>query len=437
MGRIVGRPAGGGARERTPLHRGVLWLGSATLIGTVGEGIFNLAAVVLLLQRNGSPFELGFLFTLMTLPSIILAPFQGVLIDRWPLKTQAVAGSVARAAIVLALAAVAAGQLLSTSILYSGILVYYIIWYFMIPLSETILARSARAGHLGMVILQGAWQVGALSSAVVAGFLLTVSNTAIVLVLVGLLDLAGAVLLGQLATDAGRAADVPEPTPGGRTIRSYALLFWTDIADTARYVAARPQLCLLVLVGAMVHPIFQVINTLVGPLNQDALGGTPLTLGWIESMAGLGSLVAAVLSGWVTGDRWGRTTLFAAQLLLAAAVAALPLSRSVGEAALLYTGIGIFTGYWKILSKTLLLTAIDVAFAGRIMTAVSFCGLVAGVVAALAAGWLGSFELSLGYTVGVVLALGCAASMATGFVRAAPVADLPGWFGQLLRRTQS
>lgn len=404
------------AISRLPqIEAAVLWLGSATLVGTFGEGIFNLSAVVALLQQKGDAFQLGLLFTLMTLPSILLAPFQGVLMDRSSVKVQAIIGSLLRAAIVLGLAVAASCNVLSSSTLYIGILFYYVIWYFMIPLSETILARSVRDGHIGMVVLQGAWQVGALSSAFVAGLLLTVSNTPIVLASVGLLDLAAAYLYLQLTVDGDRSKAAQAPTPQRMDVRDYCRIFWNDIIEAAHYMVQVPNLSLLVGVAAMVHPLFQIINTLIGPMNNDVLGGTPLTLGWIESMAGLGSLLAALLSGLITSDRFNRAALIITELLLAATIMALPFARSLIFAAFLYIGIGVFTGTWKILSKSLLLRSMDVSFSGRIMTAVSFFGLIVGVATALISGWLGTLHLSLGYGVGFIIALSCGIVTAVGF----------------------
>jgi predicted MFS family arabinose efflux permease len=171
-------------------------------------------------------------------------------------------------------------------------------------------------------------------------------------------------------------------------------------------------------------------------MNNDVLGGTPLTLGWIESMAGLGSLLAALLSGLVTSDRFNRAALIITELLLAVTIMALPFARSLIFAAFLYIGIGVFTGYWKILSKSLLLRSMDVSFSGRIMTAVSFFGLIVGVATALISGWLGTLHLSLGYGVGFVIALSCGIVTAGGFWTA-PFSRVKHRFVELSMRIDS
>src|SRR5450631_3424491 len=63
-------------------HRGMRLLVAANLISMIGSGMNSAAVIWYILQATHSEVSLGWLVALQTLPSLLLLPFTGVLIDR-------------------------------------------------------------------------------------------------------------------------------------------------------------------------------------------------------------------------------------------------------------------------------------------------------------------------------------------------------------------
>lgn len=393
-------------------NRALTALGAATLFGTIGEGIFGLLAIVAVLHARGSALSVSSLLILMTLPSILLAPFQGVFLDRFDIRHLAVASNAMRAAIVLFLAAASWGRELTMNTLYPAITAYYVVWYFMVPLSETLVTRvTDKDGlHSGMVLLQGAWQVGALGSAFVAGVLLNLVPLSLVFILIASLDALSAACFATMKLEAIPARAAARERSGlGALIRTNVNSFRRDLAEGLAYIRSSKTILALVAVSAAVFPFYQAINTLLGPFNQNVLHGNALSLGMIEGMAGAGSFVSALLCARLTGlDESFRLLMFS-ESFLALSVAAFALSPSVAVAMALYFMIGLLSGNAKVLSKSMLMRSIDPAYSGRVMSASSFLGLVAGVAASLASGLLAAKLTPLGYLIAFSLVIGSAA----------------------------
>jgi DHA3 family macrolide efflux protein-like MFS transporter len=63
-------------------HRGMRLIFVANLISMIGSGMNSAAVIWYILQATHSEVSLGALIALQTLPSLVLLPFTGVLIDR-------------------------------------------------------------------------------------------------------------------------------------------------------------------------------------------------------------------------------------------------------------------------------------------------------------------------------------------------------------------
>src|SRR5579862_1312429 len=63
-------------------HRGMRLIFTANLVSMIGSGMNSAAVIWYILQATHSEVSLGTLIALQTLPSLLLLPFTGVLIDR-------------------------------------------------------------------------------------------------------------------------------------------------------------------------------------------------------------------------------------------------------------------------------------------------------------------------------------------------------------------
>jgi DHA3 family macrolide efflux protein-like MFS transporter len=103
-------PAAAGVAIRGPLAHpyvrlatngpfSAMWLGQ--VISSLGDRVHQVALVFLVAKAtNSSPLALGLVFAAMTLPTVVVGPLAGVLVDRWNRKHVMVASDLLRAGIV-------------------------------------------------------------------------------------------------------------------------------------------------------------------------------------------------------------------------------------------------------------------------------------------------------------------------------------------------
>ena len=79
-----------------------MWL--AQVISSLGDRVHQIALVFLVARAtNGSPLALGLVFAAMTLPTSVVGPLAGALVDRWDRKWVMVASDLVRAGLVIAI----------------------------------------------------------------------------------------------------------------------------------------------------------------------------------------------------------------------------------------------------------------------------------------------------------------------------------------------
>ena len=83
-----------------------MWLGQ--VVSSLGDRVHQVALVFLVARAtNSSPLALGLVFAAITLPSFLVGPVAGALVDRWDRKRVMVGSDLIRAAIVMAIPLVA------------------------------------------------------------------------------------------------------------------------------------------------------------------------------------------------------------------------------------------------------------------------------------------------------------------------------------------
>src|ERR1700756_1970155 len=83
-------------------HRGIRLIFLANLVSMIGSGMNSAAVIWYILQATHSEVSLGMLIALQTIPSLLLLPFTGVLIDREDRRHLMMWLDAARGAIILA-----------------------------------------------------------------------------------------------------------------------------------------------------------------------------------------------------------------------------------------------------------------------------------------------------------------------------------------------
>ncbi len=144
-------------------HRGMRLLFVANLISMIGSGMNAAAVIWFILQTTHNEVSLGLLVALQTLPSLVLLPFTGVLIDREDRRHLMMWLDVTRGLIILLVAVLALTQHVRVWQLYGmTILVAIGFWMFWPTINALVQELSPEdklidSNSLMLAAVQGGW----------------------------------------------------------------------------------------------------------------------------------------------------------------------------------------------------------------------------------------------------------------------------------------
>ncbi|MDA2051654.1 MFS transporter [Bacillus cereus] len=370
-----------------------------SLIGMFGEGIFGLTIIIIVAKNTDSVIALSYMFILTMLPSVFLAPIIGVIIDRFNKVKIAIVCNIARFSFIIMIPLFSYMGVSTVTITYLSIFLSYIVWYILGPTTESVVKELLNENEYvqGTSFIQAAWQVGLLSSAVIAGVLLKYLGVNITLLITSFVYLVGAFLYFKLLRNyVVKNQNIHE----GNGVSAYL----KDIKNGWFYFIRNKGLLYIGLSACVVTPFFSAINILIAPFNFKILNGSEFTLGIIDSAAGIGSFISVAFCLWLANKKGTAYCLMLSFLLLGAFTVLFSTSTYYLIAFVLYIVIGFFIGNVKVLSKSLIYKYVHESFVGRIMTLISMLGLALGIIVSIIIGYIGEKNiLHAYYIVGVLL----------------------------------
>lgn len=298
----------------------LIWIGQ--LVSILGSGLSEFALSLWVYQQTGSVTQFAFVFLFKVLPTIVLSPFAGVLVDRWD----------RRWTMILSDVGAALGTLLIALLLFSGRLeiwhVYAVTAFssafkaFQLPAylaTTTLLVPPKNLGRANGLV-----QIGQAASEILvpalAGILVaTIQVRGVILIdFVTFLIAVITLLLVRLP----RFELKPEDQAGKHSLRR-------DVASGLTYIAARPGLVGLLIFSVVVFFLGGMINALLVPMMLEFTSVD--VLGLVLSIAGSGLLLGSLaLVAWGGPQRrlngmLGFGLLFGICILLIGARASVPL----------------------------------------------------------------------------------------------------------------
>lgn len=388
----------------------------ATIFGTVGEGVFGLISIITVATKTGSALSVSLLIVLTTLPTMLLAPFQGVIIDRFDKIRLAWWSNLLRAVNISIIFLIVWIGLFNLIIFYACLFFYYILWYFQMTTTESLLKDVLLEGEAmsGMAFIQSAWQIGVLCAAPLAGLMLDRFGLAPTLALAIMMDVLGALFfLGIKLMPAANTSETRGTPTVRKPLTGYVHEYLREIKDGWQYIIRDRMLLLMVFVAASAHPFYQIINTLLAPFIYTRLGEGGFAIGLIEGGAGIGSLLSAVVCLLLIKLSLSGRVLLISELLLMLSVIMFSLTTTLSAAVIIYVAIGLFSGNMKVLAKSFTLETVKKEFSGRVMATVSLLGLMFGVITSLIAGGIADWNIFYAYGFAALFVL--APSIATFF----------------------
>src|SRR5919202_5070386 len=266
-----------------------LWLGQ--IVSNLGDTLNYVALVVLVFRLSHSGLAVSALVVTEIVPTLLLGPVAGVLIDRFDRKHLLIAVDLARAGLVLILAV--------THVLWA---VYALAA--LLAVGSTLFNPALQA--LIPVLLDDKERLAANSLAWSSGRLVQIVGASLA---GGLIAWAGTTpaFLANAASFAFSAAMIARLTalPRERVPRSGGMRSWLrDAREGLTYARRDPFVARLVPVQALTSLAVGATSALLVVLATRHLHLEAQGFGWLLAAIGAGALIGPFLSNWLTGGRY-------------------------------------------------------------------------------------------------------------------------------------
>ncbi|MGC2111588.1 MAG: MFS transporter [Candidatus Korobacteraceae bacterium] len=369
-------------------HRGMRLIFTANLISMIGSGMNSAAVIWYILQATHSEVSLGALIALQTLPSLILLPFTGVLIDREDRRHLMMWLDAARAIIIFTVAAlVFTHHVRLWQIYLMNILVAIGFWMFFPTVNALIQEltpddKMLDSNALLLAALQGGWlMAGAVVGFVynhigLGGVLLIDCASYVVSISCVFMVRKGRVTVSRPQGEMTEAA--PTLSPVARYIH--------ELGEGYRYVQENRRVLLIGIAWALFVAAMMTQGVLSAPLSERILHGGAVGYGWLNAGWAVGAFLSVFYSsGFIRRNGVNRSVTLTMGLI-AASLFVLPVSRWLAVAVTIYFVMGSCRGTGGIALSSEMMHLVPRYFMGRVQNTFSFVASALQIVTALVAG---------------------------------------------------
>jgi len=390
----------------------------ANFVSMVGSGMNSAAVVWFILQSTHSEQALGILVVCQVIPSLLLLPFSGVIIDRQDRRHLCMALDAIRGLIILTVAVLALTHHVQVwHVFLMNVLVSTGFWMFWPTINALLqeLTPDSELAHSNAALLAG-FQGGWLIAGALVGF---VYNR------IGL----GGILLIDFATYGFSIACYAFVREGrhvvAQAVRVHAgavRQFWHELQDGFRFVAARTTVKLVGMTWALFVCSMQVTSVVAAPISDRVLHAGAVGYGWMNAGWGIGAFIGSVMAANLIHRFGWKGAIPASMAVLSLCLYGLPFSTVILLAAALFLIAGIARGVGGIALSSTMMELIPKHYMGRVQNLFSLFAIAMQIaVAPLIGGAAQYHSLILGTSViGTMYLL---ASIAGLFARRTPAAD--------------
>lgn len=260
----------------------------AQFISITGSMLSSFALGIWVYQKTGSATELALITLFATLPNILVSPLAGTLVDRWDRRKVIILAECGLSLTILILALLLQLGQLAVWEIYLGTAINSVILAFLRPAYTVITPLLVPKEKLGQAtgIGQASFAAGQLIGPILAGVLVTTIKIQGVLVIDYLSFFFPIITLLSLRIPQ------PESTPEAAGAKGS---IWREAAYGWAYLQTRPGLLGLLVLLAVLNFSSGIITVLVTPLVLSF--STPIALGTLNSIAGIGLLVGSLAMG--------------------------------------------------------------------------------------------------------------------------------------------
>jgi MFS family permease len=346
----------------------------ANLISMIGSGMNSAAVIWYILQATRSEVSLGALIALQTLPSMLLLPFTGVLIDREDRRHLMMWLDAARGVIILSVAVLVFTHHARLWHVYlMNILVAIGFWMFFPTVNALIQEltpddKMLDSNSLLLAALQGGW----LMAGAIVGF---VYNH------IGL----GGVLLIDCASYAVSIACVFQVRKGRVTVRrpeseivvqlpasSAVARYVHELGKGYRYVRENRRVLLIGIAWALFVAAMMTQGVLSAPLSERILHGGAVGYGWLNAGWAVGAFVSVFYAATFIRRHGANRSVSLTMGIIAASLFLLPISHWLALAVIIYFMMGSGRGVGGIALSSQMMQLVPRHFMGRVQNAFAF-----------------------------------------------------------------
>ncbi len=381
---------------------------TANFISLFGSGLNHAGIIWYVLEQTHSEKAVALLISVITLPSLFVLPFTGVLIDRLDRRYTSIALDVARGVAIAAVAYLAfTGQVRVWHIYAMGValgLGAFMFWPNMSALTQEMVTAQDVVAVNALVMggAQGGWMI----AGSVVGFLYEHIGLGGVLAMDAASYAVSALLM--LSLRKGKHLVYHDQKPF--SLSSFNQEFIAGV----RYSLANRRVLIIGTVSAVFTAAMMSQNVLTAPLNRYILGSGATGFGYCNAGWSLGAILASGFAG--TALRHGRKeikVLWVALILTGLACAGLPYSAVLPVAVFLYFIMGSGRGMAGVSIGSALMHEVPKSLMGRTQNVFMFAGIALQLMMTMGVGWLTEhISLVLGFFVvgGAYLASGLLAT---------------------------
>ena len=354
--------------------------------GAFLAAVFNTVVFLPESQSTAAGFAVATVLTL--LPFVLLEPFAGVLVDRWPRRPILVTLPLVRAAAALfTLPALGFGVYAGTLVVFSANRLFQATASAVIPRVVDATEEQKPDGTSGETLLFTANMVASIVGTVAlfggmaaGGFVAAAAGTWAVVVLAGLLWAATSAVSALLSSPL-----TPEKPPAALHGELAAVV--ADLADGFRRIARTPAALAPIITVAVGQFLQVMVIATVLVVLKERLGEALVSFSGLVAAGGVGVFLGFLTAGALRSLMPSRLLIGAAFLL--GFLGLLPAVVGVDEIVLALTVgavlLGVSYGWTRVPADTLAQRAVPDRYRGRVFTAIDLGFNTARVVGALAA----------------------------------------------------
>jgi MFS family permease len=320
-------------RYRDLLRRrdfGLLWSGAT--VSALGDGMSFVALVWLLIERGGTPADVGWLAAVYTAPVVIGGIAAGVILDRFdPRRVLALDNTIRGLAVASIPVASALGGL-TTAHLFVVAAVYGLLFMTSVAGIPSLIPRLVEPGELvtANAMESISYGIAGLAGPTIAGVVIALIGAPVVLALDAVTYAVFVACLLAMRREPGRVGVSPAPVPGPASASGSAPSPTTagegraaeptpalggGVGPAIRFILAAPAIVTITVMYMCLNTAGGIAIVVIPIYARDVLGGGATTYGLLLSALTAGELVGLIAVGAIDW-RW-------------------PLGRSIAAAALL------------------------------------------------------------------------------------------------------